>query len=157
MRSAVVWLSYVIRRKVVIFSLILLLKWLPLFTRITPLCLNLSFPFPWKIAIVTWKIAIFRSASNFILCSSIIQWTELKLDIKGLSFYILRIIIALFSQFLLDFANWFTLFAFLYSSLLCLAAVQFLDESAPPKRKLLVVYPIGLFYFVIAWIVVSLS
>jgi len=48
----------------------------------------------------------------------------------------------------------FTLIAFIWA---LWAAVQFLDESAPPKRKLLVVYPIGLFYFVIAWIVVSLS
>ncbi|EFX89670.1 hypothetical protein DAPPUDRAFT_40598 [Daphnia pulex] len=37
------------------------------------------------------------------------------------------------------------------------AAIKFLGDSSPPRRKILAGYPIGLFYFVIAWLVVSLS
>lgn len=37
------------------------------------------------------------------------------------------------------------------------AAIKFLGDSSPPRRKVLAVYPIGLFYFIIAWLVVSLS
>jgi len=35
------------------------------------------------------------------------------------------------------------------------AAMQFLGDCQPPKRKALAAYPMGLFYFVISWLVVS--
>lgn len=35
------------------------------------------------------------------------------------------------------------------------ASVAFLGESQPHNRKALAVYPIGLFYFVISWLVIS--
>lgn len=35
------------------------------------------------------------------------------------------------------------------------AATQFLGDCQPPKRKALAAYPMGLFYFVISWLVVS--
>ncbi|KAF6023178.1 YIPF6 [Bugula neritina] len=35
------------------------------------------------------------------------------------------------------------------------ASTAFLVESQPMKRKILVLYPIGLFYFVISWLVIS--
>lgn len=40
---------------------------------------------------------------------------------------------------------------------LLIAAIKFLGDSSPPRRKILAAYPIGLFYFVIAWLIVSLS
>lgn len=37
------------------------------------------------------------------------------------------------------------------------ASMAFLSGSQPEKRKLLSVYPIFLFYFVVSWIIVSHS
>ena len=37
------------------------------------------------------------------------------------------------------------------------AAFQFLGDCQPANRKALAAYPMGLFYFVIAWLVVSHS
>ncbi len=44
------------------------------------------------------------------------------------------------------------LVSFLWASY---ASVQFLSECQPPKRKVLAAYPLFLFYFVIAWMVLS--
>ena len=35
------------------------------------------------------------------------------------------------------------------------AAMQFLGDCQPPKRKALAAYPMALFYFVISWLVIS--
>ncbi|KAK2563273.1 Protein YIPF6 [Acropora cervicornis] len=37
------------------------------------------------------------------------------------------------------------------------ASVKFLGDSQPNNRKALAVYPIGLFYFVIGWMIISHS
>jgi len=37
------------------------------------------------------------------------------------------------------------------------ASVKFLGDSQPTNRKALAVYPIGLFYFVIGWMIISHS
>merc|ERR1712110_169097 len=46
----------------------------------------------------------------------------------------------------------FVLLGFIWSMY---AATQFLGDCQPPKRKALAAYPMGLFYFVISWLVVS--
>jgi len=58
------------------------------------------------------------------------------------------------STFLFILRSVISLIAFLWA---VWAAVKFLGDCSPPRRKTLAMYPIALFYFVIAWLVISLS
>ena len=46
---------------------------------------------------------------------------------------------------------------FLSVCVFLVASVKFLGDSQPTNRKALAVYPIGLFYFVIGWMIISHS
>ena len=49
------------------------------------------------------------------------------------------------------------LFFFLSVCVFLVASVKFLGDSQPTNRKALAVYPVGLFYFVIGWMIISHS
>ena len=98
-----------------------------------------------NIKLLGGKISFFQSACVIGYCLfplalglSICKLLLMVFDGESMLVFILRSIVALIS--------------FLWSSY---SSMQFLGDSTPAKRKAMAAYPMFLFYFVIAWMVLS--
>ena len=100
--------------------------------------------------IVTLNTKLLGGSISFFQSVCVLGYCLLPLS---LSLVLCRLVLFLVqTRFLLAMRCVFVLAGFLWSTF---ASMQFLGDCNPPNKRLLAVYPMFLFYFVIGWMVVS--
>lgn len=103
--------------------------------------------------IVTLNIKLLGGTISFFQSVCVLGYCLLA---PSIALAICRVVIAVSSESLTAFILRFsiTFGGFVWATF---ASTAFLGNSTPPRRKLLAIYPIGLFYFVVSWLIISHS